>query len=185
MNTFPAKSELREQARARRVALAAAQPEFAARLAAHADALALTPGMIVGGYHALAGEADPALLLRALVARGAHIAFPRVVTKDAALEFHRLPDGEVLRAGAYGIQEPAAHFPVVRPALLLVPLLAFDANGHRLGYGGGFYDRTLAQLDVAAIGIAFAGQEVSSIPGEAHDRTLAGILTEHGLAHFK
>jgi 5-formyltetrahydrofolate cyclo-ligase len=87
----------------------------------------------------------------------------------------------MLRAGFSGIAEPAAHFPRVKPDLLLVPLLAFDARRHRLGYGGGFYDRTIAALNVPAIGIAYAGQQVSSLPAEPHDRTLDGILTEHGL----
>jgi 5-formyltetrahydrofolate cyclo-ligase len=68
--------------------------------------------------------------------------------------------------------------------LLLVPLLAFDASGHRLGYGGGFYDRTLEMLNVPAIGIAYVGQEVSSIPAEPHDRRLDAILTEQGLRRF-
>ena len=175
------KSELRQQSRERRKALAAALPDFARLLAAQADALPLKPGMIVGAYHALPDEADPALLLEALVERGHHIAFPRVAAKNQPLEFHRIPDGEMLRAGAYGIQEPAAHFPRVLPDLLLVPLLAFDARRHRLGTGGGFYDRTLELLNVPAIGIAYAGQQVSSLPAEPHDRTLDGILTERGL----
>ena len=178
------KNSLRTEACERRQALAAAQPDFARLLVGHVDALAVKPGSVIGGYHALPHEADPALLLAALAERGVHIAFPRVVAKDLPLEFHRVPDGEILQPGAFGVAEPAAHFPVVKPDLLLVPLLAFDAAGHRLGYGGGYYDRTLAALNVPAIGIAFAGQEVASIPGEAHDRTLAGILTEHGLRHF-
>jgi 5-formyltetrahydrofolate cyclo-ligase len=184
MDADRSKSQLRKEARTRRTALAAAQPDFAQALAVHAEALALPPSSIVGGYHALADEADPSLLLAALAGRGHTIAFPRVVAKDVPLEFHRIPDGEILQAGAYGIAEPAAHFARAVPSLLLVPLLAFDAGGHRLGYGGGFYDRTLAPLNIPAIGIAFAGQEVSSIPGEAHDRRLDGILTEHGLKRF-
>jgi 5-formyltetrahydrofolate cyclo-ligase len=184
------KSELRKEARARRAALLAACPDFAQRLAAHADALPLLPDSIVGAYHALPDEADPALLLKELVAWGHHIAFPRVATKGGPLEFHRVPDGEMLRAGAFGIQEPAAHFPVAKPDLLLVPLLAFDRQGHRLGYGGGFYDRTLFKLKrgtalaVPTIGIAWAGQEVASLPAEPHDIGLDFILTEHGLKRF-
>jgi 5-formyltetrahydrofolate cyclo-ligase len=182
------KSHLRQEARERRAALAAAMPEFARALAAHAEALPLKPGSIVGGYHALAGEADPALLLQALARRGHAIAFPRVAAKDQPLQFHRLPDGAALAAGAYGIQEPASHFPVVTPDLLLVPLLAFDVRRHRLGYGGGFYDRTLFALkkgaapQMRAIGIAYAGQHVSSLPAEPHDIALDGILTENGLS---
>jgi 5-formyltetrahydrofolate cyclo-ligase len=65
-----------------------------------------------------------------------------------------------------------------------VPLLAFDASGHRLGYGGGFYDRTLEKLAIPAIGIAYAGQEVASLPHEPHDMALSAILTERGLRRF-
>ncbi|MBV9548903.1 MAG: 5-formyltetrahydrofolate cyclo-ligase [Alphaproteobacteria bacterium] len=184
MDSALAKSQLRHEARERRGALAAAEPDFAQSLAAHADALPLKPGSIIGGYHALSSEADPALLLRALVKRGHHIAFPRVVAKGAKLAFHRVPDGEMLRTGAWGIQEPAAHFPVAEPDLLLVPLLAFDQGGHRLGYGGGFYDRTIAALKVPAFGIGFAGQVLASLPVEAHDMALDGILTENGLTRF-
>ena len=175
------KSQLRQEARARRKALAAACPDFAARIAAHADALPVRPGMIVGGYHAMPDEADPMLLLQKLAARGMHIAFPRVAGRGLPLEFHCIPDGEMLRAGAYGILEPAAHFPAARPDLLLAPLLAFDVRRHRLGQGGGFYDRSIAKLGVPAIGIAYAGQEISSLPAGPHDIALDFILTENGL----
>jgi 5-formyltetrahydrofolate cyclo-ligase len=174
------KSQMRRDARLKRATLA--RGNFAAVLAAHADALSLAPGTILGGYHALADEADPALLLERLMGLGCHIAFPRVIGKDAPLEFHRLPDGEILRPGTFGIPEPLAHWPRVTPSVLLVPLLAFDAQGHRLGYGGGYYDRTLAALrDVSSIGIAYAGQEVHTLPHETHDIRLDAVLTEKGL----
>jgi 5-formyltetrahydrofolate cyclo-ligase len=144
----------------------------------------VTPGMIVGGYHAMPEEADPALLLEGLVALGAHAAFPRVARKNRPLDYHLVPDGQVLAPGAFGIGEPLGHWPTVIPHLLLVPLLAFDAHGHRLGYGGGFYDRTLAALKIPAIGVAFAGQEVASLPAEAHDIALSAVLTEAGLRSF-
>ena len=151
----------------------------------------IAPGSIVGGYHALADEADPALLLARLAEQGCLIVFPRVVNKHAPLEFHRVPDGEVLAPGTFGVHEPLSHWPVVQPSVLLVPLLAFDAAGHRLGYGGGFYDRTLFALksgttlkDARAVGIAYAGQERASLPREAHDMALDGILTEQGFRRF-
>lgn len=159
-------------------------PSFARRLAAHAAALGVEPGMVIAGYHAHGDEADPALLLKALAERGAHIAFPRVVA-DGRLEFHLVPDGEVLVPGRYGIHEPAAHWPKVRPALLLVPLLAYDNQGYRLGYGGGYYDRALALLPTArAIGIAYSGQRMNDLPQEPHDHPLHAILTEDGLREF-
>ncbi len=178
------KQELRLQARATRRALAS--PHFAVSLARHALALAVPAGAVVGGYHALKEEADPAQLLAALVAQGCHIAFPRMVARDAALAFHRVPDGEVLQPGPFGVREPLAHWPKVGPDLLLVPLLAFDAEGTRLGYGGGFYDRTLASMPaIPAVGIAYAGQQVAFIPRDAHDRTLTAVLTEQGLRRFR
>jgi 5-formyltetrahydrofolate cyclo-ligase len=186
--TSAEKVELRKAARRKRSALASSN--IAAALAAHAIQLKLAPGAIVGGYHALPEEADPHLLLQALVARRCHIAFPRIAGKGSPLEFHLVPDGEVLRPGAYGIAEPLAHWPRAVPDLLLVPLLAFDDRGHRLGYGGGFYDRTLfalksgAALRVRAIGIAYAGQAVASLPAETHDMALDGVLTEQGLKEF-
>jgi 5-formyltetrahydrofolate cyclo-ligase len=179
------KGDLRKQARERRRALAVTTPDFAEQLARHADALGVAAGAIAGGYHALWDEADPKLLLARLVERGCQIAFPRVVAKDKPLEFHLVPVGDVLRPGAFGIHEPAPDWPVVTPSLLLVPLLAFDAAGHRLGYGGGYYDRTLAKAKTRAVGIAYAGQEVSSLPAQAHDMALDGILTEQGLRRFR
>lgn len=180
MNT---KQELRRAAREKRKALV--RSGFAGEIARYADALPVREGATVGAYHALPEEADPALLLEALAAKGCHIAFPRIAAKGLPLEYHRIPDGEVMAPGAFGIQEPLDSWPRVRPDLLLVPLLAFDARGHRLGYGGGFYDRTLALLNIPAIGIAYAGQEVASLPDEPHDRRLDMILTEQGLRRFR
>jgi len=182
------KPDLRKQAREKRKTLAG--QDIGAALAAQAAALKIPPGAIVGGYHALPREADPALLLKALVELGCHIAFPRMVANGLPLEFHRIPDGEVLKPGALGVHEPAPDWPQVTPHLLLVPLLAFDGAGHRLGYGGGFYDRTLyafnhgAALPIRAIGVAYAAQETASLPHEPHDMALDGILTEQGLRLF-
>jgi 5-formyltetrahydrofolate cyclo-ligase len=184
--SMTSKTDLRHAAREKRKILA--QTDIGAALAAQAPELQLPPGAIVGGYHALPDEADPAQLLAALVASGCHIAFPRMSAKDRPLDFHRVPDGEVLKPGAFGVHEPASHWPPVTPHLLLVPLLAFDADGHRLGYGGGFYDRTLQALrrgaHVRAIGVAYAGQQTASLPHEPHDMALDGILTEQGLRMF-
>lgn len=177
------KSDLRAAARQKRRTLA--RGNFAQEIAQYAETLQIPKGAIVGGYHALPDEADPALLLERLVELGCHIAYPRVAGKGAALEFHRVPDGEVLAPGAFGIHEPLDSWPRVVPTHLLVPLLAFDARGHRLGMGGGFYDRTLERLTVPAIGIAYAGQEISSIPAEPHDRTLDAILTEQGFRRLR
>jgi 5-formyltetrahydrofolate cyclo-ligase len=179
----PEKSALRAVAREKRLSLK--HPDFAQSLSRHAEDLKLAPNTVVGGYHALPDEADPALLLERLVELGCHVAYPRVVGKGAALEFHRVPDGEVLAPGAFGIHEPLDIWPRATPDILLVPLLAFDPHGHRLGYGGGFYDRTLALLNVPAIGIAYAGQQVPALPAEDHDMRLDAVLTENGLTRFR
>jgi 5-formyltetrahydrofolate cyclo-ligase len=177
------KQELRRAARERRLGLK--HPRFAHDIAGYVTELGAAKGMVVGGYHALPDEADPALLLERLIELGCHIAYPRVVGKGLPLEFHRVPDGEVLAPGAFGVHEPLDIWPRAAPGLLLVPLLAFDADGVRLGYGGGFYDRTLALLKAPAIGIAYAGQEVTALPHEIHDAKLDGVLTERGLTRFR
>lgn len=182
------KSHLRQQARARRAELAKAIPDFAARLAAHGDGLGIAPGSLIGAYAALPGEADPHLLLQGLVAKGCMLAFPRVAAKDTPLVFHLWQPGLELKPGTFGIPEPAADWPIVHPRILLVPLLAFDARGHRLGYGGGYYDRTLEALrakePILAIGVAYAGQETRSIPDEHHDHLLDMVVTEQGVRRF-
>ena len=182
------KKNLRTEARARRAALAAALPDHAARLAAHAEALKVPPGAAVGGYAALPGEADPAALLEQLARRGAALALPRVVAKDLPLAFHIWRPRQELVPGAYGIPEPDPSWRLVTPAIVLVPLLAFDAAGRRLGYGGGYYDRTLAALraghTITAVGVAYAGQEVENLPNDAFDEPLDMILTETGLRAF-
>lgn len=182
-SAMPDKAQLRVLARERRAVLR--DERFAQTLAERAGALAVAPDMIVAGYHAHRDEADPVLLLKTLARSGAHIAFPRVTAKDAALEFHLVPDGEILSPGRHGIHEPLAHWPKVIPELLLVPLLAYDDHGYRLGYGGGYYDRTLAALSgVRAVGIAYGGQRMESLPHDRHDHPLDAILTEDGLKEF-
>jgi 5-formyltetrahydrofolate cyclo-ligase len=182
------KKLLRDAAHARRKTLAMAIPDFASRLAAHAKTLGFPERSIVGGYVALPGEADPGLLLVALRAAGHDIALPRVESKGAPLVFHLWQQGQPLRPGAFNIPEPQADRPIAHPRILLVPLLAFDARGHRLGYGGGYYDRTLENLrakgPVRAIGIAYSGQEIEAIPDENHDRLLDIVVTENGIRNF-
>ena len=177
------KPELRKEARARRHDLA--RPDFTVALAAHAESLQIAPGKVVAGYHAYHGEADPVRLLTRLAELGCRISFPRIVARKAELMFHSVPEGENLKPGSFGIHEPMDHWPEIVPDVVLVPLLAFDKDGNRLGYGGGFFDRALANLSQArAIGIAYAGQEMASIPQEPHDIRLREILTEQGLRRF-
>lgn len=182
------KTALRENMRRQRAALAQTHPHFARAAAGHAAALNIPDGVVVGAYAATKDEADPHLILKKLVLRDCTIAFPRVAAKGEPLVFHRWKPGQELQKGAFGILEPSKDWPLAFPKILLVPLLAFDRTGHRLGYGGGFYDRTLdflrANSTIRAIGVAYAGQEVEALPREDHDHALDAVITENGVREF-
>jgi 5-formyltetrahydrofolate cyclo-ligase len=183
------KQALRDLARARRQRLSRALPDFAKRIASFTDDLPDSENAQISGYRALAEEADPSLLLQGLEARGCEICYPRVHMKGHPLWFHVPVAQEPWLQGAFGIPEPRPDWPRAFPPLLLVPLLAFDSAGYRLGYGGGYYDRTLAQFraerPVTAIGIAFAGQEIPSVPHDSSDEQLDMIVTEAGVRRFR
>ena len=180
------KERLRRLARHRRAQAArAAGGEAAGRLRAAGLALLRTlPGQVVAGYVPVKDEIDITPLLEALHAQGRTIVLPVVAAPGAPLLFRHWHPGQRLEKGRFGIPVPPAHAPALTPDILLVPLLAFDAMGHRLGYGGGYYDRTLAQLRQTgaplAIGCAYAAQEMAAIPTLPHDVRLDWILTEQG-----
>ena len=139
----------------------------------------------VAGYYPMNGEFDCRALLQTLRYAGVATGLPRMRGKAEALEFRRWRPGQALVDGDYGTREPSLDAPTFVPDIVLVPLLAFDAGGGRLGYGGGYYDRTLAAYPGAlAVGVAFDAQEVDAVPMEAHDRRLDAVLTESGLRDF-
>jgi 5-formyltetrahydrofolate cyclo-ligase len=111
-----------------------------------------------------------------------------VIARDTALVFREWQPGDELAPSDLDIPEPTIDKSVGIPEFLLVPLLAFDRQGYRLGYGGGYYDRTLQDLratrDITAIGIAYQGQEVDSVPHESFDQRLDGVITEAGVTRF-
>jgi 5-formyltetrahydrofolate cyclo-ligase len=182
------KEVLRRDASSHRLDLVRDMPDFAQRIATFADDLTIAPHAIVAGYWPMGDEADPRGVMAALAARGHALALPRVEAKNAPLVFHRWREGEALVTHRFGMSEPHVDREIVSPDVLLVPLLAFDADGYRLGYGGGFYDRTLETLrarhKICAIGIGYAGQEMGNLPHENHDQTLDAVLTETGIRHF-
>ena len=143
---------------------------------------------IVAGYWPMRNEFDPRPLLAKLGKAGHALALPVVVGKDQPLVFRDWTPGDVLVEGGFGTLAPHASAREVIPDVALVPMLAFDADGYRLGYGGGFYDRTLAQAPLRwqtlAVGLAFAAQETEALPREAHDRKLQWIVTEQGTRTF-
>jgi 5-formyltetrahydrofolate cyclo-ligase len=134
----------------------------------------------IGGYFPIRDELDALPLLRALNQRGFQIALPRILP-GPALEFRRWISDTPLVRGKFGVQEPPATEPELTPELVIVPLLAFDRLGNRLGYGAGYYDSVLRSLrkerPVVAIGMGFDEQEVAEIPCEPQDETLNMILT--------
>jgi len=177
------KSAVRAAALARRDALTSEQRMNAAQaIARRGIPVAIGAGTVVAGYSPIRSECDPVPLLRALAANGAQLALPVVDSKGMPLTFAEWRPGEPLMAGPHGIMQPLPHAATAAPDIVLVPLVAFDRAGHRLGYGAGYFDRTLAGLrqrrPVIAIGIAFAVQEVARIPSDGHDERLDLVLTE-------
>jgi len=137
---------------------------------------------VISAFHSCGTEISTFELFDALVAAGWTTALPIVVTKNTPLMFRQWTPGEPLVVGRWDIKIPSETAREVLPDVLLVPLLAFDRQGYRLGYGGGFYDRTLEQLraqkKVMAIGLAYAAQEVDSVLHDEHDQRLDWIMTE-------
>lgn len=177
------KQRLRAKARAVREAITDSERAEAATGVARIGLgfLGAPPGL-VAAYHPVHTEFDCMPLLARLAGEGWTLALP-VVTAAAPLEFRQWAPGDPLLAGAFGIPEPVDAARVF-PAILLVPLLAFDSRRYRLGYGGGHYDRTLAALraagPVTAIGLAFDAQQVPEVPIAAYDQRLDWILTPSG-----
>jgi 5-formyltetrahydrofolate cyclo-ligase len=181
--SFASKEILRMKMMAERRAAAEARPDAARHAARQFLAnVPLPEGAVVSLYYPINSEIDTKPLAAALIERGYRIALPVVVTKRGPLKFRAFRDGDPLIEGRYGIMTPAADAPETHPMLVVTPLLAFARNGARLGYGGGFYDRTLAELrakgDVLAVGYAFGAQEVDRMPTSSKDQRLDWIVTE-------
>ena len=180
------KALLRDTCKREREALSAsARDAAAARLAAHGiDFAGPVTGAAISAYLAIGAELDPAPLLARLVAAGARTCLPVLTAKGNPLVFRAWSPGEPLVGRMWGIREPEPTAEIVEPDILLVPLLAFDAAGWRLGYGGGYYDRTLARLralkPVVAIGLAFDEQQVDHVPRGPFDQPLDWVLTASG-----
>jgi 5-formyltetrahydrofolate cyclo-ligase len=182
------KSVLRRQMRSLRLALAGADAQAGACAAAYAPLARLGAGP-VAGYIAQGAELDPAPLMAALAEAGVSLALPTALSRDAPLTFRAWIPGAALTPDAFGIPAPLADQPQVAPTALIVPLLAFDRRGGRLGQGAGVYDRAIAALGAEhrpfLLGLAYAGQEVEDLPLEPHDQRLDAILTEAGLIEVR
>ena len=185
-----AKTELRRRMRERRDALAEADLAEAALRIGHAlnrwlreEGRGIGAASQVGLYLPIGSEADPRPAAEPLRAAGAALASPAILGSE--LVFRRLDGGGILEPQGFGSLAPGANAVVIEPNILLVPLLAFDGAGRRIGYGRGFFDRAIARLrerraDFLAIGIAFDAQRVERVPTGPHDAPLDVVVTESG-----
>jgi len=181
------KASLRRLAKQRRAEAAAANPEAGAHASEHAAVrlAGMAPGC-VAAYWPMGDELDPRPLMHRLHGAGWALALPAMQGAGKPLVFRQWAPGEALVSAGFGTQVPDPSVPELTPGVVLVPMLAFDRAGYRLGYGGGFYDRTLEQLragdaQTLALGLAYAGQEVADALAGAHDQPLDGVVTEAGL----
>jgi len=181
------KADLRKQQTKRRAEAARQADDAAKDLAASVQALIkafdLGADDIVAGYWPIKTELDPRPLMAALASQGIATALPATPKSGQPLIFHHWVEGDVMIDGLYGTLEPSPEAPVCYPTLVLVPMLAFDDRGYRLGYGGGFYDRSLAGLRerggvVRAVGLAYNAQRVEVVPIGPYDARLDAVLTE-------
>ncbi len=181
------KARLRGRALKKRKALFAQDAGRAAIVAAERGLafLAERHAGVAAGYYPVNSELSPLPLMAALAKKGWKTALPVVVADNAPLQFAAWREGEELERGVHSIPCPVEGAPQLVPDIVVVPVLAFDRGGYRLGYGGGYYDRTLQSLrgkgKCIAIGLAFAGQMVDEVPHESFDQRLDLVLCEDGL----
>lgn len=179
------KAVMRSEAKRLRAAVAARSGTSAAEaIVGHAMNLVtgLGPDTVVALYSPTQNEIDARFLATELDRAGFALALPVVTGRNEPLGFRRWGPGDPLSLGPYGIEEPEMSAPRVAPDIIFVPLLAYDGACHRLGYGGGYYDRTLAAYPgTRSFGLAFAAQVVDHIPREDHDIPLQAVVTESGV----
>lgn len=177
-----AKRDMRKALVARREDMARATPDAGTCLRdIIQENIRLPAGATVAGFWPMGAEIDPRPTMMALADAGHPLALPVVVAAGTALAFRAWQPGDPLIAAGFGTSVPPPGAAPVVPDILIVPLLAFDRRGFRLGYGGGFYDRTIASLEprlLLTIGVAFAAQEVARVPTDAFDKRLDHIVTE-------
>jgi 5-formyltetrahydrofolate cyclo-ligase len=189
MSSPPSKGDLRTAALARRDGLSDKQRAAAAEaVAARGLPVEIKPGTVVAGYSPIRNEIDPAPLMQSLAAKGARLALPVVPARGKSLIFRAWTPNDRLMLGPLGILEPSPAAAELIPDIVLVPLAAFDRAGHRIGYGAGHYDFTLAHLHkrkTLAVGLAFAAQQIPAVPAAAHDVMLDLVLTENETIDFR
>lgn len=183
-----AKAALRLEARAARAGLDHNErAEAAAQAAKHFfDAVTLAPADVVAVYWRIRDELDCQPILVRLMDANQTVVLPVVQGPEEPLDLRVWEQGASLYEAGFGTLAPSELAPRAEPDVIVMPLLGFDKHGTRLGYGGGYYDRTLAALSKKPrlIGLAFAAQELPEIPREPHDVPLDAVVTEAGIRHF-
>jgi 5-formyltetrahydrofolate cyclo-ligase len=151
-------------------------------------AIELAPNAVVAAYWPMRNELDPRPLMTALGARGCRCALPVIVAPEAPLMFRSWRPGDALDVGLFDTRQPTPEAAALEPDVVIAPLVAFDESGHRLGYGGGYYDRTLEKLrrgaGALAVGYAYAGQLVAALPQGQFDQKLDWLVSDKGVRAF-
>jgi 5-formyltetrahydrofolate cyclo-ligase len=183
---YDQKAKLRTEALARRDALPSDVRQAAAEtIAARTLPVPAHEGLVVSGFMPIRSEINPLPLLRRYADAGAQLALPAIDGRGKPLRLRSWSIGDKLISGQWGIREPDAGAPEIDPDVMLVPLAVFDRRGHRIGYGAGYYDMTIAKArarkPVVTVGIAFAVQEAPAVPILPHDERLDLVLTEKEL----
>jgi 5-formyltetrahydrofolate cyclo-ligase len=183
------KKLLRKEAKKNRAEAYEQHPDAAERLCKRLfETIPLPAQAVVSAYWPLGDELDPMPLLQTLHLKGFKPVLPVMLGAGKPLIFRSWAPGDELDDAGFGTKEPSADKEEMEPDVLFVPLLAFDRAGYRLGYGGGFYDRTLDKLrakkSVTAIGIAYAGQEMPAVIRGPYDQPLNYIVTEQEAIDF-
>ena len=183
-----AKAALRIKAHAARAALPQAdRADAALAVTQHFfEGIALRAGDVVAAYWRIRDELDCQPILVRLMDSNQTVVLPVVLGPEEPLDLRVWEQGASLYEAGFGTLAPSELAPKAEPDIVIMPLLGFDKQGTRLGYGGGYYDRTLASMrkKPKLIGLAFAAQELEAIPREAHDVPLDAIVTEAGVRHF-
>ena len=184
-----AKASLRLEMRRRRRELFEAAPvagEVVARIVVEVGCVGQND--IAALYWPMGEELGSRPLIEALLRAGRRVTLPTTPPPGSPLSFRRYTPETALKPGRFGTHEPPPAAPELTPTIVFAPLLAFDAAGRRLGYGGGYYDRSIAKLRAAGgvrvFGLAFAGQETPRTPTDALDQPLDGVVTERGFRQF-
>ena len=183
-----AKAALRIKARAIRALLDKDErAEAAGAVAGHFfDGIALASSDVVAAYWRIRDELDCQPILVKLMDSNQTVVLPVVLGPERPLDLRVWEQGASLYESGFGTLAPSELAPRAEPDIVIMPLLGFDGSGTRLGYGGGYYDRTLAAMTrkPRLVGLAFAAQELEHIPREPHDVPLDAVVTEAGIRHF-